>query len=456
MGSTALLMRRIWSGTGAAVLPWKKEWKPQLDKLNESLNELSGSGQDLAVLRFHYGYYRDKREDDPRFREVAKKVGDALKELSDVMKITGDLKLTGEFATPNLNAPNIAFWARKDDLGLMWIYPLKNVTLGRTIAGTYPSFIKDGEKLAYPFDFKGSDPQGGNLIQTPLCSRTVGRFGYLCRTMPVPSGECAPEKSEDITLVKCPPKSGDDVTVNPGPRICPDFKGIYLDDGKPLLDPENPDKINPKLKDADINKICNPAYKSLYQDAIANHACYIDFCLAQSMSGHTLVPGRNTTLIAEQTSPWLACIRPDPQLASAAEVMKKFSYALPQYLGIYLVNDLERAYCGQAGDAPAALAGFCTQRSDTRAQTPDYNPFTNQQSAFTDIATVSELRTNLNAFASVIGERAALDQSLTIQNKIFGVLAQFVQQMADFFNELKKAPLTKAMCPWTGPAKTKL
>jgi hypothetical protein len=36
------------------------------------------------------------------------------------------------------------------------------------------------------------------------------------------------------------------------------------------------------------------------------------------------------------------------------------------------------------------------------------------------------------------------------------VLAQFVQQMADFFNELKKAPLTKAMCPWTGPAKTKL
>jgi hypothetical protein len=59
-----------------------------------------------------------------------------------------------------------------------------------------------------------------------------------------------------------------------------------------------------------------------------------------------------------------------------------------------------------------------------------------------------------NAIAATMGERAALDQSIQLNRKVFARLAHTIKHIAELILQLKKAPLTQTACPWTGPFKT--
>ncbi len=88
MAMYALLLRRVWSGTGASVIPWPgggdspNEVDQKFDKLNNDLAGLGPRDLDEAVLRFHHGYFRDEREADPRFDDVQTTIHDDLRDLA--------------------------------------------------------------------------------------------------------------------------------------------------------------------------------------------------------------------------------------------------------------------------------------------------------------------------------------------------------------------------------------
>ena len=70
------------------------------------------------------------------------------------------------------------------------------------------------------------------------------------------------------------------------------------------------------------------------------------------------------------------------------------------------------------------------------------------------VTEASQVALDQDAFLSLagaIGQRAALDQTVLMEQKLFASVAQFIQQMADLFLELKRAPVTTVACPWTGP-----
>lgn len=454
MAMYALLLRRVWSGTGASVIPWPgggdtpNEVDQKFDKLNSDLAGLSPRDLDEAVLRFHHGYFRDEREADPRFDDVQTNIHDSLRDLAEKLGITGDPEAVGVFSTPALQARNVAFWARRDDLGLMWKYPSHSFRLKIKVAGSYPEMVEDGENLAYPFAYSGSSIPSGAGIASPLCSRMLGRQGYLCRPMPKTVENC--ENTGDgssITLVKC----SEEVTeTKSGPLICPGFKNLFTDTGLPLEDPSDPGHINPALTKADFAKICSPERKVIYQDDITSNACYIALCLQQSMSGHTLVPNRSPVVLNEATSPYLACIRPDPQLGLYTEIAEDSPYPLPEYLGALLVRDFERQYCSKNGDAPQALFGLCGYNDNENASYGIENPLANSD-ATSDLHTLLRDRGDeFNAIAASIGQRVALDQSIELERKMFAKLAHFIEYIAALFQQLERAPLTQSACPWTG------
>ncbi len=455
MALYSLLLRRVWSGTGASIIPWdggtngvRTPLDEKFDDLNNDLAGLSPQDLDEAVLRFHHGYFRDEREADPRFDDVQTLIHDDLRDVAEKLGITGDPEAVGVFATPSLTARNVAFWARRDDLGLMWIYPSHVFRMEIKVADEYPEMVEDGEELAYPFAYEGSSIPSGAGIASPLCSRMLGREGYLCRPMPKTVENCDNTgDGSSITLVKC----SEEVTVTEsGPLICPGFENLFTDTGLPLEDPADPGHLNPALTKADYAKICSPERKVIYQDDITSNACYIALCLQQSMSGHTLVPNRSPVAINEATSPYLACIRPDPQLGLYTEIAEDSPYPLPEYLGAFLVRDFERQYCSKNADAPQPLFGLCGYNDNENASFGIENPLANSDATKDLHVLLGERGAEFNAIAASIGQRVALDQSIELERKMFAKLAHFIEYIAALFLQLERAPLTQSACPWTG------
>lgn len=447
MASMALILRRVWSGTGASVIPWDGSAEAELTKLDNDLAALSKGDLDKAILRFRHGMFREQREADPRFAGVQDGILDDLNELASKLGLTGDPEQSGVFSVPRLRTENVAVWARDDDLGLFYVYPTHFPRLKYAPADQYPVLANESEKLAYPFEYSGStllDPR----IDSPLCSRLIARNGYLCRPTTAPDINCDNTNNPDnISLVKC----GQEKVVRTvsGPRICPDFDRIF-NNSPSLTDPDNPTELNPNLTLADTTKICSPESMVIYQDDIASHACYISFCLRQSMSGHTLIPNRNPVVTNEATSPFLACIKPDPQLGLYTEIVEESPYPLPEYLGVFLVRDFARQYCGVNGNAPQPLAGFCRYNDNDNAVLP-LNLYSDNARVIAEQRGAIVYRQQIQGLiATVAGQRAALDQSIDVYQKIFAKLANFIGQTASLLGELKNAPLTKVACPWTG------
>lgn len=452
MAVTALVLRRVWSGTGAAAIPWDPSANPQLQNLDGDLSSLSEGDLDKAVIRFRHGKFRDQRENDPRFSGVMDNIRDDLQDLASALGITGDPAQKGVIAVPNLTATkNVAVWIRKDDLGLLYVYPTHLPRFAYEPADQYPVARTGSGKLAYPFEYTGSTPPTDPRIDTPLCSRFVGREGYLCRSAPAAEVNCPPPGTTDkITLVKCAEKT---FVTGSGPRICPDFRRVYENDPN-LTDPANPGQINPALIVTNTGSICSPEKKVIYQDDIESHACYIGFCLLESMTGHTLVPNRNPDLINEATSPYLACVRPDPQLGLYTEIVEQSPYPFPEYLGPSLVRDFERQFCATSGNAPQPLLGFCRYNSNENASLP-LNLFSDTAFAVIGEEKSVEYRQQVqNLAATIAGQRLATVQSIDVYRKVFAKLANFIQQTASLLLELKNAPLTQVACPWTGQFKS--
>lgn len=451
MASFALGLRRVWAGTGAAVIPWDGTAEDEFDTLDTNLQALDPEELEKAILRFHFGYYRDQREADPRFDDIADDIGDDLRAIADKLGVADTPTGVGVFAIPDLDTPNVGLWARADDIGLMWIYPSKFTRLSYKEADRYPVLKPGSDRLAYPYSYEGDGVAAGAGIDSPLCSRTVGRNGYLCRPLPEAAENCNVGSTSAITLKDCSGTTSGPMTVS----ICPDFNKLFLDDDTPITDPNNPGALNPALKPADTSALCTPETKTLYQDDIASHACYVGFCLRQSFgSGHTLIANRSPAVINETTSPYLACIRPDPQLGLYTEVAEDSPYPLPEYLGHFLVRDFDRQYCVVNGSAPQPLAGLCA--SDSKDDAPSVRALgvAGQHAGLEEERSLIERQRIHEVVAEQAGYRAALDQSIELQRKVFAKLASVVQQTASLFLELKNAPLTQSACPWTGPFKS--
>lgn len=450
MASIALLLRRVWSGLGPSVTPWDEDVAGQ--EFKKLQDDLKSANLDKAVLRFQHGYFRDKAENDPRFSDVEQTIADDLKAIADKLGIKGEPAAIGIFTIPKFkDVPNVALWARKDDLGLMYIYPTHLFKLELKVAGTYPSLKRNSEKLAYPFDYTGgATPAAG--MKSPLCARSVGREGYLCRPQTNLDTNCDNSGAADsINLVKCDEKK---TTTTDGPLICEGFDKIFMDDGTPLLDPASPGELNPALKEADLKKVCDPETAVIYQNDVTSHACYVAFCLAQSMNGHSLVPNRNPVVFNEATSPYLACIRPDPQLGLYTEIANDSPYPLPEYLGHFLVRDFDRQYCSTNGNTLQPLSPLCFFRDNEGSRLPDIAQVYSMIATASNQAEVQARLDAYNAIAASSGERAALDQTVELNRKIFARLAHTIKHVAELILQLKKAPLTQTACPWTGPFKT--
>ncbi len=449
MALYSLLLRRVWSGTGAAVIPWNPDGDEPFAELNLHLEALSSEDLDKAILRFHHGYFRDAREADPRFSGVLDFIGTDLKNIADKIGITGNPRAVGVFSTPALRTKNVALWARKDDIGLMWIYPTHTFRLSLREANAYPQFFENGENLAYPFAYEGNDPPSGAGIASPACSRMMGREGYLCRPRPPAEENCQnPGDGSSITLVKCSERLA---PTQSGPSMCTDFSALFTDTGVPLEDPQDPGHLNPALTKADYTKMCSPEQRVLYQSDITSNACYVSLCVLQSMNGHTLIPQRSPVVTNEATSPYLACIRPDPQLGLYTEIAEDSPYPLPEYLGQFLVRDFERQYCTKNGDAPQPLLGLCGYNDNEDAALATVDPQVHTTRTATLAAELRKRGNDFHSIAASIGQRASLDQTLELQRKMFARLAHVIQHVADLFLELRKAPLTQSACPWTGP-----
>lgn len=467
MGTLSLALKRVWSGTGVGLIPWDEDADADFDALDTALASLSSQDLDRAILRFHHGYFRDDREADPRFSSIATDIQSSLQAIAATLDITDDPKAVGEFLTPPFKqVGNVALWARKDDLGLMWVYPSHFTRLGVRKVADYPEIASGpiAKVLAYPFEYEGSSSSASSAVRSPLCSRTVGRQGYLCRKASVSAVQCtsssssssssSSESSDDravISLVECSPI--DIKTTSAGPDVCRGLKNLYLDNGTTLTAPGNPGQLNPNLKPADTAKLCSPETKILYPDGISTHACYVGHCLSQSMSGHTLVPNRNAVLINEQTSPYLSCIRADPRLGLYSETAHKTPFSVPPYVGHFLVQDFEREYCIKNGDAARGALSDCSFRTDAIAQSPSYQGMSAVETIVRNARDVGKTQNEFLSVALPLGQRVALDQAIPVNQKLFAAMAQFIRQMADLLGDLKRAPLTLTPCPWTGPFK---
>ncbi len=457
VGALSLILKEIWSGKALGLIPWDTgpDLQRKVDDLDDSLLALTSEELDAVILRFHYGYFRDQREQDPRFSMVGLPVVDALQHLADELGITGDPKAIGEFTTPGpgagMRTPNVALWARKDDIGLGWIHPPHFSRLQIREADQYPVLADEpgATTLAYPFNYGGSTPSSPP-VKSPLCSRTVARYGYLCRRVPVSHSECQNDEEGKISLVECTDE--EEVTeTKQGPSICLGLDNLYIDDGTPLVEDENPGQLHPDLTPADTAHLCSPETKILYQDDISAHACYIGLCLLQSMSGHTLIPNRNPVLTNETTSPYASCVRADPQLGLYSEAAHDSPYPLPDYIGHQLVQEFDREYCQKTGDAPRPVLGDCAFFSNQVTAQPSYLQHTVTNTLVNEAASVARNQENFLSLATAIGQRVSIDQTVVLERKLFAGLAAFMQQMADLLSELKRAPITTTACPWTGP-----
>lgn len=458
IGFSTLLTTRIWAGTGTAILSWPDSANDHVE--NRLIPELAEDGVDDDMMwRYQHGYFRQKRENDPDLHAIdldrdgdGYTVGMALEELAGILNIRENAYTKkGEFVVPKMgNLKNVGLWARADDLGLMWIYPNHFMRM-HTIeaADEYPEYNEQlGDRLAYPFTYAGNASLPDDL-RSPLCSRSAAGLGYVCRNVPEPVENCAsPDTEDELNLIRCDQEER--VTIE-GPEICHDIDVLFADDGTPLWNPSDPREINPALTSADVENICSPGKKVMYKDEIIGHSCYIAFCVAQSHKGHTLVTNRSPNLVSEATSPYLACMRQDPHLGLYAELAQMTPFALPVYVGHHLAQEYEREYCGITGLPPHPLAGYCGYRENRRFNSPLYTFEATTNNANEELRITQEDQEIYVGDAAVIGYRAALDQWIPVQRKLVGSIAKSIQETATLLRELRRAPLTKTPCPWTGP-----
>lgn len=452
VSSTSMSFRRLWTGTGSQYLPWPVAAKSAVQALDAALSS-EAADIDTVVERYHFGYFRDKREADVSRRtcgqnkDCGKQTGAALAQIAQLLNITGDPKATAEYVTPGLRAENIALWVRGDDVGISWINPTHLPRPSIVRGGAYPVFAKNGDALAYPFDYHGTlVPAAKSLYVSPLCSRLMGRFGYLCQS-PKAKTTCATGSRNAITLTQCDEKKSETLS---GPPDCTIETPLFKDSNAPV------NTLDPKKDRIATNVVCSPQSRVLYSDEIAQHACYISRCMVQSLSGHTLFPMRNPAYAFEMASPVLGYQKPDPQLGLYDEMSGDYAQiSLPPYLIDSLVTDFDRQYCEQSGQPPNALAGLCTYREQSRTSLPLGSFNLTFQSTYGDEADLTtDQRTN-SIIAMAAGWRFGLDQSLPVQRKMVSSLAQVVQNIANLFLELKNAPVTREMCPWIGPPPAK-
>jgi len=441
-------MKRLWQSSGATILPWD----PAADEALNHLKDALYAEEDIPVmmLKFHHGKFRSDKEADPRFDGVGDRVGSALQFLADQLGIDPDTDDVQTIIAPPLGVENIRLWLRTDDLGLFWDVPIKEVHPGLIVPEEYPVYHEQGDRLAYPFFYEGTFNTPPKTL-SPLCSRPMAKLGYLCRPLPEPSSLCKPKDSRAISLVSCP-KDPIIKTVEQTTSVCLDTYPIYEDDGStPLYDPNMPGVLNPALSKATPGTICQPEIRVQYPIGILQNLCYTDSCVRESMSGHSLIPGRNPVLAYESMSPYLACIRPDPELGFYSESPNDTATQIPPYLGVDLAIDYIRALCQTTGSVPHPLAGYCAYQDNIRAAVPT----TIQADHFGKMAQeqedVSILQTGVQSLAAISGLRLATSQAVLVHKNALQPLAAFIQQMADLFRELERAPPPDAACPWTGP-----
>ncbi len=456
LGRQSLLIERLLSGTGTHVFPWPTNNANVTSLLQKIDGQLAGSKRDDFVYRYHYGYFKSLHEADSRFVGTGGTMGNLLKDLAKELGITGDPKRKGEFITPKLSTNNVSLWARGDDLGLAWIYPEKffRFQFTRAGSGTYPEFnTSNSGSLSYPFEYAGT----GSTITwksgttTPVCARSGGALGYLCRKMQgIKNCQRPFGTSANVVLAEC----DEQIIERKGPEICSGQFPLFSDTGLPFIDPLNSQNINPNLSKAAQGSVCQPDKKISYKDEIIGHACYISSCIAESLSGHTIIPGRNPSILGELTAPFLACARPDPELGIFAELSAPAVYNLPQYVGNELVQDLEVSYCGKNGLAPQLLPALCAYGTSRRTNSPLRTREETVIATDQELRSLHEDQTHLLWQAAGIGERRAIDQALPIYKKIISSFGQNIKELAHLFLELTQAPITKTACPWTGPFRT--
>jgi len=450
LGSSLRGLKRVWVASGGIVLPWDEDADEAFDELNRALSSAEEEGTlEEIVYRFHHGFFRDSRENDPRFGPAGDEVESALSFLSGMLNIDPNAKEIHEITVPSLDNTEIRLWARTDDLGLLWTSPVSFFRIGIRPAGAYPVLPEYGAALAYPFSYEGGHRPDEDE-RSPLCSRAIGRYGFLCRPLPTLADDCEDPESDEITLVACDSGSGS-VTVSQTELSCTELSPLFLDDGTDLFDPDNPGSLNPNLKRAGSGTVCHPGAEVQYPAGILSHLCYSQACLAETLSGHSIIPRRNPVLSYQATDPILACIRPDPQLGFYMESSGAASVAPPPYRGPEHVAEFFQDYCQEHGNAPHPLAGYCLPQDNIRAATPTIRPDIHTIRVATEADALRVAQQRIASIATSIGLRFSVDQMVLDRPKVMAPIAAFVDHVANLFLELRRAPLTTAACPITGP-----
>lgn len=449
----------IWNGEDAKRLPWPESANDAFENLVSALQ--SEGSLDKVVLRFHFGLHRMTREEDAGwegFQMYGSQTKEALEELSNILSITEDnvgKENLAEYATPKIlsDSLNIGLWAREDDIGLNWIYPMTHPRFDLDIPTDYPKYqsggtvdVDKGLWLSYPFrydveEFPDMSDELEEKLKSPLCSRISGAQGYLCRAVEDGEKNCpdVPEGDYAIHLVTCDEKER---IVTPGMDICSseelkDRFTVKLN-GTTVTTPEGEDLT-----------VCTPGTSTEFESSFVTNSCYIGYCLEESFNKHNLTGGRNTIAIMESTSPYLSCIRPDPQLGMISELPPAASTVLPQYLGHHLMHAFDREFCERTAYIPG-VAGLCEYRHNRQLESPFQSPaqiLTQNEEQFQRIADSQEY---LNDAAFAIGQQYAINQAVPVYEKTIRSVAQGVNAIADLFLELKDAPITNQACPWNG------
>ncbi len=468
IGPAAQAFNAVWSGTGAQTLGWPDdEALGQLVmQLKDALDTKSPLETAQAVKRYHFGLFRGEGErlagDTGTLHTYAQDVGDILLRIARHPSLLigpsrASGSMVGEYTPPSIGE-NIALWAREDDIGIHEIYPTHLARFDVSPArSTYPAYgsgltVFSGAvaaALSYPFEYRGPAPSFAKGVDSPLCDRASGRFGYLCRPLSSASSSCAApsDSSSSVLLTTCAESSS---VREIGPTIC--SPEVFSE--RFLIERRNEDgtyEQDSSFMEWDAPSVCSPLTRVTYDSSLATNACYIGACLAESWNEHSLIGNRNPIAVFEPSSPYQACMRDDPQIGVYAEMPPAVASSVPPYEGPALVRALDREYCGQSGQAFPGFAGLCEIRVMRWLGSPQQTYATVTESAEVSRAFHGQSRAHLLEAAYVAGQRFALDQALPVYRHLADGMAHFVQETADLLIDLtESAPLTTTACPWTG------
>lgn len=433
-------------GEGSPLKAWPKDAEPELQAVLMALKQEAAAGTlDQAVWRFHHGYYRDVTEGDPRLATYGVKVEKALLALATKLGVNPQTTEISEFLTPKrTDVPNIAIWARTDDVGVHVIFPTHFPRFDIQPAKDYPAMRVGGETLGYPYSYArpGAVPPAVALYREPLCSRVTGSGGYLCRSVPALPTQCTAQSTGGaITLTVCDEKA----QRYSQPPDCSAVEQLFIDDGAPLS------TKTPGIDSADPATVCTPDTRILYGDSLIGHACYITQCVEQSARDHSIIGGRNPVVSMEPAWPFLPALRSDPQLGMYTEAGgSALIRPLPEYLGPSLIAEVDRAYCNPSGLPPPALVGLCEYNKNKIAASPlPLIAETIFSGLREEVALADAESTPLTVGVSA-ALRLSLDQTFPLYAASAESLAEIMRGITSLFNELPSAAITRTACPWVG------